>query len=80
MSSKRCLDCEDISITKKCRDCNETKSIAEFNPKRAQCHECEKADGRLYRKTTTKAKNGLKRIQRKWQNSKETVTKRIKKK
>lgn len=59
MSSKRCLDCEDISITKKCRDCNETKSIAEFNPKRAQCHECEKADGRLYRKTTTKAKEWI---------------------
>lgn len=56
LSSKRCLECEDTTITRTCRDCNETKSISEFNPKRAQCHECEKADGRLYRRTTTKAK------------------------
>jgi len=56
LSSKKCLECEDKTVTRKCRDCNETKSISEFNPKRMQCHECEKADGRNYRRTTTKAK------------------------
>jgi hypothetical protein len=56
LSSKRCLECEDKSITRICTDCGETKSIADFNPKRHKCHECEKADGRNYRKTTTKAK------------------------
>jgi hypothetical protein len=56
-TSKVCLACEDVLVlTKKCRDCLEEKPFSAFRPNRRQCHECEKADGRQYRRTTTKAK------------------------
>jgi hypothetical protein len=57
-----CKECEEneVEYDKKCTVCKETMSITLFrsdNGKpRGDCHECEKASGRNYRRTTTKAK------------------------
>lgn len=57
LSGKICMDCEIALETKReCRDCKVEKSISEFRPSRKQCKDCERADGRKYRRVTTKAK------------------------
>ena len=44
------IDTDDV---KKCKYCNQERNIKMFRPKRAKCLECERSDGRDYRKSDT---------------------------
>ena len=59
-SQPGCRECESdpsVYIPKTCRDCGEEKSFHDdYRKNRKECIECERAHGRNYRRTTTKAK------------------------
>lgn len=47
---------ENKSLDKKCIQCSNNKQLTEFRGNRSKCKECEKADGREYRRSNDKAK------------------------
>lgn len=56
-TTNTCLNCENkLFVQKICKDCDKEKNIVEFRPGRGSCIDCERARGRSYRRTTTKAK------------------------
>lgn len=71
---------------KQCRKCNTEKSEEDFRPKRRVCKECERAHGRAYRKSNTKAKewteqnkDRMKELQSNWYNeNKEKINTKFK--
>jgi len=68
-------------ITKKCVKCPNTKPLSEFRGNRSKCKECEREDGRNYRRSNNKAKiwaqnnkERMKELQSEWhQNNKEKI-------
>lgn len=63
-----CKVCEsdpNFSCQKTCNGCNETKDSKLFRKNRGKCLDCERAHGRNYRHTTTKAKEWTEKNQEK---------------
>jgi len=72
---KICKECEakGVDYEKTCKICQEVKSVENFRFNRMECLDCERSNGREYRKTTTKAKEWsdankerMKELQSRW--------------
>jgi hypothetical protein len=70
----------EIKMTKKCKICEEEKEDDQFRPKRCQCKDCEKSNGRKYRrenpdkskKWVSENKDRMSELQANWYKSNKT--------